>query len=240
MQEQVGGKPCIYIVDDDPNFLTALRRLLSAEGYDVAAFDSPAAFLAAHDSGLPGCLLLDLKMAEMSGLDVQSRLIADDENRPVIFITGEASFPTSVTAMRQGARDYLTKPVEPEILLAAVRDAVREDARVRSARGASTESRPVESWELAVTERGDIAVSFAGGPEPATGHHIFCDREAAMEIAKDILRTVALSDVPGEALDGASQKKRRPEMRVFAIRRPPQSADGRSAAGRADRERLRR
>jgi FixJ family two-component response regulator len=206
MQEQAGGQPRIYIVDDDPSFLTALRRFLSAEGYDVAAFDSPAAFLAAHDFAQPGCLLLDLKMAEMSGLDVQSRLIAGDVTRPVIFITGEGSIPTSVAAMRQGARDYLTKPVQPEILLAAVRGAVLEDARLRSARAASKDARPVESWETAVTEMGDIAVSFTAGPAQAAGPQIFCDREAAMGIAKDILRTVALSDMPGDDLDGASGK----------------------------------
>src|SRR5579883_252586 len=104
MQEQADVKARVYVVDDDPNFLTALRRLLSAEGYDVAAFDSPAAFLAAHDPARPGCLLLDMQMAEMDGLDVQARLLAGaggwpNIRRSIIFITGEASIPASVTAM---------------------------------------------------------------------------------------------------------------------------------------------
>lgn len=224
-KQEVGGKPRIYIVDDDPNFLTALRRLLSVEGYDVAAFESPAAFLTAHDPDQPGCVLLDLQMAEMSGLDVQCRLLSDDEKRPVIFITGEASIATSVTAMKQGARDYLTKPVEPQLLLTAVRDALAEDARLRAARAASAD--PVESWETAVTERGDIAVSFMAGSDhaAAAGHHLLCDREAAMEIAKDLLRTVALSDVPvrAETLTQVQEhvvERRRPELAVFAIREP--------------------
>jgi DNA-binding response OmpR family regulator len=223
LEQQIGGKPRIYIVDDDSHFLTALRRFLAIEGYDVAAFDSPAAFLAAHDPGQPGCLLLDLKMAEMSGLDVQSRLIADGQTRPVIFITGEASVPTSVTAMKQGARDYLTKPVAPEVLLTAIREAVAEDARLRSG------AQPVESWETAVTEGGDIAVSFMAARGQAG--ELRCDREAAMEIAKDLLRTVALSDVQPDiqirslGLVANDTARRRPDMSVFAIREPD-PADG--------------
>ncbi|HEX2761626.1 MAG TPA: response regulator [Rhizomicrobium sp.] len=222
-EQQVGDKPRIYVVDDDANFLAALRRFLMTEGYDVAAFDSPATFLAAHDPRAPGCLLLDLKMAEMSGLDVQCRLLADDERRPVIFITGEASVATSVTAMKQGARDYLTKPVEPQLLLTAVREALAEDARMRAARAASAD--PLESWETAVTEGGDIAVSFVAGSDPAqaAGHHLLCDREAAMEIAKDLLRTVALSDAPAgieTLVQPPPAARRRPELAVFAIREP--------------------
>jgi len=220
MQEQQAGvRPRIYIVDDDSSFLTALRRFLTTEGYDVAPFDSPAAFLAAHDPEAPGCLLLDLKMAEMSGLDVQSRMIAEGQTRPVIFITGEASVPTSVTAMKQGARDYLTKPVAPEVLLGAIGEAVAEDIRLRAAAAGEA----VESWETGVTEGGEIAVSFIPAPGSAAEHHIRCDREAAMEIAKDILRTVALSDVQPPiqagipALDDPPAR-RRPDLRVFAIR----------------------
>src|SRR3954462_3528126 len=168
-EQQAGDKPRIYIVDDDSSFLTALRRFLATEGYDVAPFDSPAAFLAAHDPQAPGCLLLDLKMAEMSGLDVQSRMIAEGHTRPVIFITGDASVPTSVTAMKQGARDYLTKPVAPEVLLTAIRAAEAADAQRRSG------VQPVESWETVVTEGGDIALSFMAAPGQAGEHHIRCD-----------------------------------------------------------------
>lgn len=139
MHSQVGDTPRIYIVDDDLNFLIALRRLLSSEGFDVQAFDSPSDFLAAHDPGRPGCLLLDLKMTEMTGLDVQSVLLAGGETRPIIFITGETGIQSGVTAMKRGARDYLTKPVEPDILLAAVQDAIKEDAKRRSARTGQNE-----------------------------------------------------------------------------------------------------
>jgi FixJ family two-component response regulator len=139
MQGQVADKPRIYVVDDDRNFLTALRRFLSAEGFDVAAFESPVDFLAAHDPARPGCLLLDLKMAEMSGLDVQSCLMASGEKRPLIFITGEHSIPASVTAMKRGARDYLTKPVDPAVLLSAIREAMGEDTRQRTVLTGHTE-----------------------------------------------------------------------------------------------------
>ena len=215
MEDRADDAPRIYIVDDDPNFLVALRRLLSSEGYDVAAFGSPASFLEAHDPARPGCLLLDLKMAEMDGLDVQSRLVADGEMRPIIFITGEASIPSTVMAIKRGARDYLTKPVDPEVLLAAVRGAIADDARRRAARAAGG---PVESWETAVTERGDIALSFvASGAEApgGDGGRKVLGREAAMGIARDILRAVAHSDAEDD-----EPAQQHPELSVFAIRRP--------------------
>ena len=128
------GGAWIYVVDDDPQILTAFRRLLEIEGYNVATFESPIAFLEAHDPNLPGCALLDVGMTELSGLATQQQLMTLGDSRPVIFVTGHDDVPTSVLAMKGGARDYLIKPVPDDVLLAAVANAVTADLSAHQAR----------------------------------------------------------------------------------------------------------
>lgn len=128
------GGAWIYVVDDDPQILTAFRRLLEIEGYNVATFESPIAFLEAHDPNLPGCALLDVGMTELSGLATQQQLMALGDSRPVIFVTGHDDVPTSVLAMKGGARDYLIKPVPDDVLLAAVANAVTADLSAHQSR----------------------------------------------------------------------------------------------------------
>lgn len=117
----------VFIVDDDASFLSALERLLSAKGYRIAAFTSPVQFLDRHDPKRRGCLLLDLQMAELNGLDVQSRLAARGESRPVIFLTGTDRVEAAVSAMKSGARNYLIKPVNTHILVDEIQNAIEED-----------------------------------------------------------------------------------------------------------------
>lgn len=123
--------PCVYIVDDDRKILAALSRLLTVTGYHVRAFDSPHAFLAEHDPATPGCALFDVGMAEVDGLALQDILQRDGHSRPIIFITGHDDAKTSVRAMKAGAADYLTKPVQDTELLAAVQTAIDTDLRIR-------------------------------------------------------------------------------------------------------------
>ena len=113
--------------------LKALSRLLRARGYDVQAFTSPQAFLVDHDASMPGCAVLDVSMPGLDGLELQQALSAEGSQRPVIFLTGKGDIPTSVRAMRAGAIDFLTKPVNDADLLAAIARAVKEDARTRHA-----------------------------------------------------------------------------------------------------------
>lgn len=123
----------IFLVDDDPGVLKALSRLLRARGYDVQAFSSPQAFLADHDASIPGCAVFDVSMPGLDGLELQQALTADGSQRPIIFLTGKGDIPTSVRAMRAGAIDFLTKPVNDDGLLAAISRAEKDDARVRRA-----------------------------------------------------------------------------------------------------------
>jgi FixJ family two-component response regulator len=120
------------VVDDDPSVLRALTRLLSAAGLEPRAFASPAAFLEAHDPALPGCLVLDLALPGLDGLELQQALSVSECTRPIVFITGRGDIPTSVRAMKGGAVDFLTKPVNDTELLAAVHRAIRRRAEQQS------------------------------------------------------------------------------------------------------------
>lgn len=123
----------VFLVDDDAGVLKALSRLLRARDYGVRPFTSPQAFLADHDASIPGCAVLDVAMPGLDGLELQQALAAAGAQRPVIFLTGKGDIPTSVRAMRAGAIDFLTKPVDGAELLAAIARAEQEDARTRQA-----------------------------------------------------------------------------------------------------------
>ena len=126
-----GSLPTVTVVDDEPHVLKAVARLLRSEGFPVATFSSPREFLDQLDPGAPGCLVLDMSMPQISGLEIQQELETRGCLLPVIFLTGRADVPTTVQAMKRGAADFLTKPVEDEDLLAAVRRAIERDAVAR-------------------------------------------------------------------------------------------------------------
>jgi len=121
----------IFLVDDDSGVRTALSGLLRARRYEVKPYPSPRDFLADHDANVPGCALLDVSMPGLDGLALQEALTADGVHRPVIFITGVGDVPTSVRAMKAGAIDFLTKPVDESDLLAAIERAAKRDAEAR-------------------------------------------------------------------------------------------------------------
>jgi two-component system, LuxR family, response regulator FixJ len=126
--------PIIHVVDDDPSFRTAVTRLLRAAKYEVRGYASAAEFLDSDPCAEPGCILLDLQMPGVSGLDLQESLARMEERLPVIFLTGHGDIPASVRAMKAGAVDFLTKPVRREALLRAVQNALGIDAKGRAAR----------------------------------------------------------------------------------------------------------
>jgi FixJ family two-component response regulator len=127
--------PLIHIVDDDDSLRSALQRLLAAAGYRVKAYASAGEFLLDPPADAPGCLLLDLRMPGPSGLDLQEALVRHGIRLPVIFLSGHGDLATGVRAMKAGAVDFLSKPVEREPLLAAVARALERDAAQRAARG---------------------------------------------------------------------------------------------------------
>ena len=122
----------VYIVDDDADVRTALVRLLASAGHEGVAFDSPQAFLAGFDRGAHACLLLDLAMPGIDGLELQRLLENDARTLPIVFLTGRADVRSSVQAMKRGAMDLLQKPVEDEVLLATVAQALAKAATLRA------------------------------------------------------------------------------------------------------------
>lgn len=122
------GVPTIFVVDDDPAVLKSLGRLLRSAGLNVETCNSPQDFLARHNPALPGCLVLDVAMPGLNGLEVQQALAAIGDERPIVFLTGHGDIPTSVEAMKRGAVDFLTKPVNAEDLLKAIHSAIVKDS----------------------------------------------------------------------------------------------------------------
>ncbi|MDR0182114.1 response regulator transcription factor [Lysobacter arvi] len=121
----------VHTVDDDSDVLVALGRILRSEGYEVAASRSTREFLDRYDPDVPGCVVLDLSMPEMDGLQTQALLESRGISCPVIFLTGYGDVHTSVRAMKGGAIDFLTKPVEADALVDAVARGLERDLRAR-------------------------------------------------------------------------------------------------------------
>ena len=126
--------PFVNVVDDDALVLRSLGRLLRSAGFAVRTFPSSQDFLSQARNGEPGCLVLDLTMPNMNGLELQAQLTRLGNDCPVVFLSGNADVPHSVQAMKAGAVDFLVKPVDREKLLAAVRLAIGNDQRARAAR----------------------------------------------------------------------------------------------------------
>jgi len=133
-QNTIPPAPTVFIVDDDPAVLKGLARLLRSAHLAVAAFSSPREFLGRHDPGLPGCLVLDVAMPGLNGLELQQALVAGGHELPIIFLTGHGNIPMSVQAMKRGAVDFLTKPVNDDDLLKAVHAAIEKDRIQRQTR----------------------------------------------------------------------------------------------------------
>jgi FixJ family two-component response regulator len=122
---------CISVIDDDALVLKSLDRLLQSAGFAVQTFSSAREFLEQRGADLPGCILVDLSMPGLSGLELQRALAQADDPRPVIFLSGRGDIPSSVEAMKAGAVDFLTKPCDEAKLIAAVRAALEKDGAAR-------------------------------------------------------------------------------------------------------------
>ena len=122
----------VYVVDDDPDVRFSITWLLESLGQSVRAFPSASAFRGAPREDQPGCIVLDLRLSDSSGLAVQQVLRAAGDETPVVFISGVGDVSSAAAAMKAGALDFLTKPIEPDALIACVRGAIVRDAERRS------------------------------------------------------------------------------------------------------------
>jgi FixJ family two-component response regulator len=129
-----GPAPFVFIVDDDISVRESLELLVRNEGWEPILFESARSFLARSSMSAPSCLILDVHLPDLNGLDVQQR-ITGETSTPIIFITGYGDVPTSVKAMKAGAAEFLTKPFDDTIMIAAIRSAL-----LRSSAAFETES----------------------------------------------------------------------------------------------------
>jgi RNA polymerase sigma factor (sigma-70 family) len=126
--------PLVHVVDDDDSLRAAVTRLLRAAGYEVRSHPSVGEFLLAWSGNAPGCVVLDVCMPGPSGLDLQEAFSKRNDALPIVFLTGYGDIPMSVRAVKAGAVDFLTKPVQREALLTAVHNALARDEESRKAR----------------------------------------------------------------------------------------------------------
>jgi FixJ family two-component response regulator len=127
------GESVVFVVDDEERIREALENLLESHGLRVIGFGSAGDYVAAAKPDVPACLILDVELPDINGLDLQ-RQIALGDHPPIVFITGHGDIPKSVQAIRHGAVDFLTKPFSDEALMQAVEAALKQDTEARSAR----------------------------------------------------------------------------------------------------------
>ena len=124
--------PTVFVVDDDTSVRTALRRLIQSLGFQVKTFDSAQSFLKHGPHDEPACLVLDVRMPGMSGIELQQQLAGAELGMPIIFITGHGSIPLSVQAMKAGALDFIEKPFEDQKLIDAINLAIKKNKKFRT------------------------------------------------------------------------------------------------------------
>jgi FixJ family two-component response regulator len=151
------AKPAVYVVDDDSSVRVAMERLMKSVGLTVKTFASAQEFLEQATPAWSGCLIADLRMPGMGGLDLQDQLNARQVSLPVIFLTGYGTVPASVRAMKSGAVDFLEKPVDDQTLLDAVHKALESD---REARLNQSEMRALHQRLTALTPREYEVLTF--------------------------------------------------------------------------------
>ncbi len=128
------SEPTVFIIDDDPSARRGLTRLVRTAGLNTESFSSGADFLASEHRDWPGCIVLDVCMPEMTGPELQEELGKDDYSMPIVFLSAHADVPIAAGAMKKGAVDFLTKPVDAKDLLAGIQESLARDAENRSQR----------------------------------------------------------------------------------------------------------
>jgi two-component system, LuxR family, response regulator FixJ len=161
--------PTVFVVDDDDSVRHAVAALLSSVGMVVKEYETAELFLDSYSPGDSGCLVLDVRMPKMSGLDLQKEIIAKGMEIPIVFITGHGDVPMSVRAMKHGAVDYLLKPFNDQQLLDAVQDALTAESELRKAAGIRTEAQDRVS-SLTRREREVLALVIEGRTNKEVGN----------------------------------------------------------------------
>jgi FixJ family two-component response regulator len=155
----MSGAPVVFVVDDDPSVCSSLKFLLSTVGLQVESFASADTFLHKKPRDAPSCLVLDVRLPGLSGLDFQRELVARNIRIPIVFLTGHGDIPMSVRAMKAGAVEFLTKPFRDQDLLDAVRVALERD---RARREEEKEVTDLQQRFDSLTSREQEVISMVG------------------------------------------------------------------------------
>jgi FixJ family two-component response regulator len=160
--------PIVFVVDDDVSVRESLELLLRCEGWQAETYASAPEFLARPRVQTPSCLILDVSLPGLNGLDLQQRVAVERTEMPIIFITGHGDVPMTVRAMKAGAQEFLTKPFSDEVLLAAIRQALE---RSRIALGREMEMQGLKARYASLTgrERQVMALVASGKPNKQVG-----------------------------------------------------------------------
>ena len=161
--------PIVFVVDDDISVRESLELLIRCAGWQPETFASAQEFLARSRILGPSCLILDVSLPDLNGLDLQKRIAADRTNMPIIFITGYGDVPMTVRAMKEGAVEFLTKPFADEVLLSAIRQAIErsnialgQEAEIRRLRDCHDSLTPREREVMALVVSGLLNKQVAG------------------------------------------------------------------------------
>lgn len=198
-------KPVVFIVDDDPSVRKSLERLLQSVGLAAKSFDSAAQFLQSGHGQETGCLVLDVRMPEISGLELQEKLTRAGILLPVVFVSGHGTVPMSVRAMKAGATDFLQKPFDEQDLLDAVYRAIERCRRERvqrdeirgieeKIRALTPKEHEVFLWVIAGLPNKNIADKLATAEKTVKVHRASIMKKTGAQSVADLVR---MSDMAG-------------------------------------------
>jgi two-component system, LuxR family, response regulator FixJ len=205
----MAGEPTVFVVDDDPAMQRSLRWLIESVGLRVTTYGTAEQFLAEYDRQRPGCLVLDVRMPGMSGLDLQDELARRDVSIPTIVLTGHAEVAMAVRAVKAGAVDFLEKPFSHQQLLDRIRQAVEIDRQVREAssrragvleRVRHLTAREREVMELVVAGKAnkEIAAELGLSPKTVEVHRAHVMEKMNVESLAELIRVALLAGVGQE------------------------------------------
>lgn len=194
-------EPTVFVLDDDPAMRSSLRWLIESVGLTVATFETAEGFLSSYDPGQPGCLVLDVRMPGMSGLELQTALRERLVSLPTIVITGHADVTMAVRAVKNGALDFLEKPFSDQILLDRIRQAIDQDRSERERRTHRREiveriarltSREREVMRLVVQGNAnkEIAAALNLSPKTVEAHRAHVMEKMEAESLAELIRSV--------------------------------------------------
>lgn len=182
------NSPIVFVVDDDISVRESLQTLLRFEGLEVVTFESAQDFLAHPRTSAPSCMVLDVSLPGLNGLELQKHISVEQQGMPIIFLTGHGDIPMTVQAMKAGAVEFLTKPFADEVLLNAVRKAVHRSSAIL-ARDAELRSLKARHAQLTPREREVMGLVVIGLPN------------------KQIARELAISEITVKAHRGSMMRK---------------------------------